>query len=69
MKPKAMASQALLPIMRWATADATTTPADTDKRALGPHTINAPTEMPAAGQMTDVPVSVRRARPNLAAMK
>ena len=42
--------------MRLETAVATITPADTGMRAAGPQTINAPTEMPAAGQKTEVPV-------------
>src|SRR5215813_3834314 len=66
---KATASPTLLPIIRLETTVATTTPAATENRPLGPHTINAATEIPAAGQNTDVPVLARRARPSRAAMK
>src|SRR5262245_38714814 len=65
----ATASPALLPIIRLETTLATTTPAATENRALGPHTINAATEIPADGQNTDVTVLARRARPTRAPMK
>ncbi len=65
----ATASPVLLPIMRLEATVAITTAAATENRALGPQTINAATEIPAAGQNTDVPVLARRVRPSLAAMK
>src|SRR5215470_16232644 len=67
--PTAMASHALRPIVRLHTMDARKTAAATDRRALGPKAINAPTEMPEAGQKIANPGSTRRTKPSRPARK
>src|SRR5262245_3532632 len=68
-KPKATESHAFRPIERPHTVDATNTAAATGRRALGPKAINAPAEMPAAGQKIAKPGSTRRTRPSRPARK
>src|SRR5262245_30788262 len=68
-KPKAMESPAFRPIERPLTVDATSTAAATGRRALGPKAINAPAEMPAAGQKIANPGSTRRTKPSRLARK
>jgi hypothetical protein len=64
-----MESHAFLPIVRPLAVDAIKTAAATGRRALGPKAINAPTEMPDAGQKTAKPGSTRRTKPSRPARK
>src|SRR5262249_29554893 len=68
-KPKVIASHAFRPIERPHAADATNTAAATGRRALGPKAINAPTEMPKAGQKIAKPGSTRSTKPSRPARK
>jgi hypothetical protein len=69
IKPNVIESPLCLPTVRLAAAVASTTPAATGMRALGPNTSRIPTEMPAAGQNAATLESGRRARPSRAARK